>query len=412
MSTPTSTTPNLGTQGILDPNGQYMLRNRSMFNLLKYLWTGALATYETTTYCARTGITVAHYNKYKTQLDALLATYKTVSATLDPLLSLQFQQINGHCTTFKDVTYPEVVGIADAIWNYAHLASGGGNVNASYYKAIFDTIDKLAACTASDPPSKAVNLKAGINDGINTMVAKITALQEQAAGVKAKFMTFDDDSKHDQANLNDSVTTINTSFKGAGGAIDTLQAQIKKDQQDLEDDIDEHDHDLLLMKTAAAYAWCGPIGAIAAAAVLGTYGVDAANMEAAIESLKTTIAQETTELADDRAILAELGNVKLDLTSMVDLIGPAITAIEEMIGEWGTIASNLLDIQTLLDTNVRELSLFFTSTAVNSILDDWSNVMNVVNDYRLNAYVSSMPKVTTLDQYLTDLAAAKAAHAT
>ncbi|KAJ7677064.1 hypothetical protein DFH06DRAFT_1317658 [Mycena polygramma] len=384
MSTPTNTAdPDGGPKGVLTADEQYALRTRNMFNLLKYLWTGALVGADAAAYRVRTGISLDHYNKYKTQLDPL---------------------IKGHCTTFKDVTYKDIVGIADAVYDYADQASGGGDLSASYYKVIFDTIHNIAACTDA---AQRAQLKTDLGTGLDSMIAKITELKGQADAVTTKLTQFETDSKNDQAALGTSVTAVNSALTGVGGAIETLQNQIKKDQQDLEDDQDELAHDKLMMETSAAYAWCGPIGAIAAA--VGVYGVDKANMEAAISSLNDTLKTERQELQDDKAILAELGNVKLDLKYMVDLIGPAIAAIESMMGEWDAVAHDLDAIKKLVDTDIRRAVALFSNTAINSCINKWLTLRNVVDNYRQNAYVSDMPKVTTLDEYLKDVAAAKAA---
>ncbi|KAJ6474024.1 hypothetical protein C8R47DRAFT_1324299 [Mycena vitilis] len=387
--------PDMGTKGLItgteQGNPQYVLRTRNMFNLLKYLWTGALLGDDAAAYRIRTGITLDTYKK--TQLDPLVASYK---------------QLKGHCMVFKNQTYKDIVRIADSIYTYADKASGGGDLDASYYKLIFDTVRQIAACTAADPPSKVANLRAGLKDGLDTMVATINALKVQATEVTTKLNQFETDCRQDHAHLSTAASAVSTALGGVDGDIAALQAKIKKDQTDLESDETKREHDVVLMETSAAYAWCGPVGAIAAVTVLIVYGVKKGHMEGAMSALNKKLTTERQDIADDRAIAAELGNAKTDIECMINLIRPAVEAIECMIGEWDAIAKDLQAIQEYVDKDVRGASLFFSHVVENRVIHMWTVLAKAVDDYRKQAYISDMPKVTTLTQYLKDLAAAKA----
>ncbi|KAJ6503734.1 hypothetical protein C8R45DRAFT_1091513 [Mycena sanguinolenta] len=409
--------PSLEPTGITDDQGNYVLQTRDMFNLLKFLWTGVLLCEDQASYCTRTGISSVHYTKasssrqlYKTQLDPLLDAYKGVSAQITsapPSLSAALQ-LKGHCTTFKNDTYPAIVGIADSIYNYADQASGGGDISASYYAFIFDNIRSLAAATTQADKD---TYKATIKEAIDAMVATIGELKTSATGVTDKLKAFELECRADQAKLTTCATAVSQQLSGATGAIATLQATIKKNQQALADDKARAEHDKLILATSAAYAWCGPIGAIVALGVDIKFGLDLKAMESAISQLNSDLKSENQELQDDKAIVAELGNVKLDIQNVIDLIGPAVAAIDKMIGVWDAIgtAHDLGTIQTFVDNNVRKVSGVFTTLVGNSVIHKWTDLRNAVDKYRQVAYVSDMPAVTTLDEYSKALTAKVAA---
>lgn len=60
------------------------------------------------------------------------------------------QQLQPHCQTFKDDTYPnKLVGLANVIYNFADEA--GGESDSSYYATIISMAKQLATLRAADP---------------------------------------------------------------------------------------------------------------------------------------------------------------------------------------------------------------------------------------------------------------------
>ncbi|KAJ7289593.1 hypothetical protein C8J57DRAFT_1494020 [Mycena rebaudengoi] len=140
----------------------------------------------------------------------------------------------------------------------------------------------------------------------------------------------------------------------------------------------------------------GVIGAAIATGVDIAYGIKMKNMEKTIDALNNKLKAENKELQDDKAIVAELTNVKMDIQSVIDLIQPAIEAIYEMIGVWDAIANDLSTIQKYVNKDVRSVSAALTPLV--------GNVIVTMDKYRKAAYRSDMPNVTTLDEYAKELA--------
>ena len=93
-------------------------------------------------------------------------------------------------------------------------------------------------------------------------------------------------------------------------------------------------------------------------------------MDALIDAIKTLISSSDAQIAADKVVFHDLGFMKVglstnvskyqafsdrlttvvffqdDLSKVLTLIGPAITAIQKMRGDWGAISGDLENIKT------------------------------------------------------------------
>ncbi|KAJ7775606.1 hypothetical protein DFH07DRAFT_951999 [Mycena maculata] len=363
------------------------LQTRDMYNLLRYLWTGTLLPQNAQDFEARTEVTAAHYAKYKADLDAVVKDYTVIAS---------------HCKKFKDITYPSIVKIASNIYDYADTASGGGDVEAAYYAAIVTNIHDLAEITDQASPA-AKKLAGEINGIIDAMMERIDALQADAAKVKKDLSDFEEECKKDQTSLDARVKAVKDKITTVGGDIDQLQKKIKDDMAEIIKDQEEIKHDNLIMYTSASYAWCTILGAVAALTADIIYAIKKKNTQKAIDELNKKLTEETKELQDDKAIVAQLDNVKLDIQAVIDQIGPAIKTIEKMEGEWGATTENLANIKKYVQNDIKKLSVKAPLTVSKTIVHKWLVVRDDAKRYVDLAYVSDV-RVTTFEDYTKELA--------
>ncbi|KAJ7098501.1 hypothetical protein B0H15DRAFT_579947 [Mycena belliarum] len=405
-------TPDLAPNGLVNTKGDYILHNPDIFNLLTRLWTGILLPQNAEDYRAHTGISIGTYNKYKTLLEPLIADHKVIAS---------------HCTHYKETTFMNIVGLADEVRNYAHLASGGGNLAASYYHVIFDTIGKLAACTSADPPNKAATLKAGIAAGVDAMITKIDVFNSAAAGVKSDLDTFAGQCEEDASKLEAHISSITEVVDTVESDIEDLQKQIKQDMRDLSDAGVELAHDQTIFYTAAAFGWITEIGTSVLAAALPEaapvadaaghvaseitdtitteYGDKVKALSKSIEDLQAKLRSEDQKLQEEVAIVAQLSNAKLDIDASAPLVKRVADSIVAIIGAWNTIKGELVALKSTADKDIGSLAAAYTPAVTESVIKQWDNLETAVEAYRLGAYVSALPTITTLDEYSEALAA-------
>ncbi|KAF8144311.1 hypothetical protein K438DRAFT_1992952 [Mycena galopus ATCC 62051] len=201
------------------------------------------------------------------------------------------------------------------------------------------------------------------------------------------YLRFEGDCKQDQINLDACAKVVTDKLTSVGADTDALN------------------EDKLILETSAAYAWIWPIGTAIALGIDINYGIDMADMENKISALNTALASENKDIADDRAIQAELGNVSTDLNSLIEIIRPAIIATEDMKSSWDAISNDLQAIGTYTDADIRKASGTFTVLVGNTIIHKWTNLATEVDAYRKVAYRTDMAPETTLAQYEADLKA-------
>jgi hypothetical protein len=312
----------------------------------------------------------------------------------------------GHCTTFKDETYTGIVGLADSIYSLAQKA--GGKAAGSYYanilsagQALFAELDKDLKQQNQDLISKKQKV---VNALVDAQVKSITALQTSAAKAVQDLRDFETQVKVDQEALKSRNKIITEKLSGENGDIAKLQQLITTNKTELSEDRTEYEQDITIAATAASYAWVFPVGTVIAAVIIGVYADKAIDMKAKIDGLNAVIQDENDQVSADKQLVAGLTLIQTDLQSLLDKIGPAITAIEGMKGAWEAIASDLLDIKKAVAEGSAEDLPDLQEITQESILGQWNDLKEEVDDFRKSAYISP-PEQLTLDEYSKQLQA-------
>ncbi|OBZ77114.1 Pesticidal crystal protein cry6Aa [Grifola frondosa] len=378
----TDTVGDMEPKGLLNADGTYVLRREDIYSLMKYVWTGVLLPTTMEDYKTRLALSDYGYNKLSSDLSSLIDAYKVTQ---------------GQCKEFKDTTYPSIVVLADGVYNYAQNA-GGGEAD-SYYANIFKFITDLAKET---DPQKQADLKKNINTLVDTQVAAIGTLQQNAANVVQSLKTFEENTKKSQDNLKTRHADVEAKLTSANGEITTLQAKIDTQVNEIRQDDEEYEHDVIVAATSATYAWVPFVGTISAIVVAGIYGHKAVEMKATIDALKDLVTNEREELAGDVKLVADMKVIDHDLGDFISLIQPAIVAIEGMIGIWDAIANDLKSLQTLADNDVRKASAALANIVWSKVIRRWNTLGEAVDSYRKMAYVTDV-ETKTLEQISDEL---------
>ncbi|OBZ76547.1 Pesticidal crystal protein cry6Aa [Grifola frondosa] len=338
-------------KGLLNADDTYVLQRQDIYSLMKYVWTGVLLPTTLEEYKTRLALSDYGYNKLSSDLSSLIDAYKITQ---------------GQCEEFKDKTYPSVVALADDTYDYAQNAGGEGAD--SYYGNIFKAIRELA--TQADPQKQA-ELKANIDALVNAQVEAIGKLQQNAANVVESLKTFEENTKKSQDNLKTRQADVETKLTSANGEIKTLQAKIDTQVNQIREDDEEYQH-----------------------VVAGIHGRKAVEMKATIDALKDLVSDERTEFAGDVKLVADMTVIDHDLGNFVNLIQPAILAIEGMIGIWDAIANDLKSLQTLADNDVRKASAALANIVLVKVIRRWNTLADAADKYRKAAYITDVEKKT------------------
>ncbi|KAL1745679.1 hypothetical protein HDZ31DRAFT_62884 [Schizophyllum fasciatum] len=363
-------------QGLLNDDGNYILQKDDMYNLLKYVWAGVLLPKDTATYQARVQVSAATYTKISGVVTPLLATYAVVQ---------------GHCQVFKSTTYPSIVGVANDVYNYAQDAGGAPDV--SYYGNIFQSIRTLSTTTSQSEQS---NLKQVINSLVDTQVQNISAIQEKAKALVEDLIGFKNQTLQDQAALKERKQAVDDALSSEVGNLDDLQADLKSNKIELQDDEEELERDKIIACTTLTYAWIPFVGIIAASIVAGLYGSAAAKMADKIDALHKLLVDESGKIQDEKSLIADLTAVDTDLQSLLDAIEPAIKTLQAMSTIWQDIATQLTNLRDMVNTDVRKANAIIATIEDAKLVDKWNTLARAVDRYRQAAYISPIQQ-TTLD---------------
>lgn len=220
------------------------------------------------------------------------------------------------------------------------------------YANILDLLKQLNTAATSSPPapqSRLDAIKKDIKDLIDYQTDKIQGIQTKAAGCVTALQNYETLCGTDKQNMETSMKAFTDKLTGSGGEISTLEAQINAKRTELANaqaeyeqgqsqnaherqSIDAlarcedrgHNRDICLVvglplslcvrikfipDAKLSLSW--PIGPIIAAVVAGVYADKAIKMKALIDAIKDLISSSNTQLAADKAVVSDLGFMKV-----------------------------------------------------------------------------------------------------
>ncbi|KAI5889354.1 uncharacterized protein SCHCODRAFT_02634267 [Schizophyllum commune H4-8] len=373
-----STTPDMSPGALVDSDGNYCLQQDDMYNLLKYLWSGALLPLTPADYQTRLDISDSAMTQYATVIDNLVDEYKTVSA---------------HCNTFKNTTYPAIVNIAADVYSYAQNA--GGTVDDSLYASIFQLIRSFANTSNTTDDKNKITQQ--VDDLINVQVQAIAGILTKAETAVTDLQNFETQCMQDQSDLQARQKAVEDAITAETGSLADLKARLQSDRQTLAADQAAYEHDKIVACTTLTYAWVPFWGIIAASVVAGIFGHAAAELADDIDTLKSDISTESAEVTDDTRVIADLTAVDTDLTSFLAAIQPAITTIQKMHGIWSSISGDLTSLQNMIHSSVSTAEAAIAGIIDQKVVDKWNDLANSVQKYQQAAFLTQAQQ-TTIDQ--------------
>ncbi|KAI5829522.1 hypothetical protein K523DRAFT_328688 [Schizophyllum commune Tattone D] len=374
-----STTVDMSPGALVNSDGNYCLQQDDMYNLLKYLWSGALLP-----------LTPADYQTRLDISDSAMSQYATVIGDL--------VDVSAHCNTFKNTTYPDIVNIAADVYSYAQNA--GGTVDDSLYASIFQLIGSFANTTNTTEDRNKITQQ--VDDLINVQVQAIAGIITKAETAVADLQSFETQCMQDQSDLQAKERAVHDAITAETSSLSDLTTKLQNDRQTLAADQAAYEHDKIVACTTLTYAWVPFWGIIAASVVAGIYGHAAAELADDIDTLKSDISTESAEVTDDTRVIADLTAVDTDWKSFIASIQPAITAIQKMHGFWSAISGDLTSLQNMVHTDVSTAEAAIAGFVDQKVVDKWNDLADAVQKYQQAAFLTQAQQLT-IDQLSAQL---------
>lgn len=292
-----------------------------------------------------------------------------------------YKDINAHCTTWQEDTFPSSVSLASQVYEY------GINKVPVYYPAI----NKEAAILADDPNNE--NAKKALKAILDNLEKTAQGYADSAADVAKAIRTFADQTSADQTTLvgpkGDAglVKYYNDEYGSKSEEVTSLTEEIKAQGIVLEAAQNEYEHDVIVAATTPTYAWVFPVGTIAAAVVAGVYGDKAVKALDRAKAAQKKINELNDKLAADANLMNAIYLAEQGMGQITRELAAALPVIQKIEGIWGGIADDLAAIVKLIDTDIRKVPPIIMNLGVDEAIKAWHNVALAANAYRLNAYI-------------------------
>ncbi|KAI5834035.1 hypothetical protein K523DRAFT_341145 [Schizophyllum commune Tattone D] len=370
-----TTTVDLSPQGLINKDNNYILQQEGIYDLLKYSWTGVLLPITEEQYQTRVQISGDVADKYADQTKRLLKAYATAQK---------------HCAEFKQITYPSIVALASAVYDYAQNA--GGDVQDSYYANIVQSVDALSSTETSSGAMEAIN---GL---VDTQVQAINAIVRQAQSAINALVTFGVQMKNDHTDMKGPQDALTGELSDTIEHFDGLQAQLEKYRAGIKADQQAYEHDKIVACTTLTYAWVPFFGMIASSVVAGIYGKKAAEMADRIDAVNKLISSDESEInagnplrVGATRIAAELMAVDTAINDLHSACLPAIDAINAMVKTLQSVAGALTTLKELAASNPRQANRAIAGIDVTKLVAQWNALAAAADKYRQAANIVEAP---------------------
>lgn len=293
-----------------------------------------------------------------------------------------YATINQNCTTWRDITFPSTVNLADAIVQYTTKVP-------IYYKALRDVMIQIRRKKGLDD----TELRAEAHDMLDELAADATTYADQAQHVKEQIVAFSHATKADQTALKQLDTTMSRYIGNLDQRILDINNRLTQLRQEIDQYNKDYEKSVVVATTTLTYAWVFPIGLIAGAIVAGVYGDAAAKLKQRIDQAR----DENNQLSGELRTKSRLKDLTNRADQRVDqiqaLLSPALVVIQKIEGGWRALANDLNSVKN--DVATIEQSLFaeqlVSPSFVTVVVSKWKALAKNADAYRLNAFIDMQP---------------------
>ena len=154
---------------------------------------------------------------------------------------------------------------------------------------------------------------------------------------------------------------------------------------------DAYGLDVATAATTPTYAWCWPVGAVAAAVVSGSYGTEVTDALDRARVAQHAIDRLADQPSADANLLVALQLAAVAVDTIVQGLSETLPVIQKIQGVWGGIAADLGALSALIDDDISAVPPIISGLRVDEAITAWHQVARQADAYRVNAYLVEQP---------------------
>ena len=298
---------------------------------------------------------------------------------------MPFADINGayalvreHTKTWRDVSFPKTIGVADDIVDYATKAP-------RLYQALLDSSNALEAMKPGTPAFD--EQKKRMLTILERLIGDATKHADNARAVKEIVLKFRSQTADDHISVKGLDTKYQAQYGTQSEKSKEMVLEIAALHQAIHDLNDEYDKAVIAAATTPTYAWIFPFGTIAAGVVAGVFSDKAIKLKEMVGKVKDKLGQMEAEQKKRIELLALLKTSTLSTSGIEKLMGPACEALDKIAGTWSAISADMANLKTLV-AGMTDYSMHFLD--VPQAIDNWKALGIKADAYRANAFINEV----------------------
>ncbi|KAL1725481.1 hypothetical protein EV714DRAFT_239997 [Schizophyllum commune] len=314
-------------RGLLKSDGNYAAQHQAIYDLVKYMEFGESLPETMAEYQERLGLSFAVMIFLQQVLEPVLEAYSRVKAD---------SYVCG------DTVYPSILQTAGLTSHYARNA-------ADMTSLIFDLIRDLDNTTdetvARDLTEEVNNLIADQIESIAVLNVHSQVCFELLHELEGRMKASQQLVKQRSDAVHKLIAEDLAEFQAMEKLMHLIRLMVRQHSA-------QYERDELLTCTAQSYAWLGLSGIIVSSAVASIRGGDATEIADLLDNACQAYFVGSVD-KERMSIGADLGAIDTDLDSVLGQIGPAITVVEQMMGSWTAISSDLSNLLDMVKNDIK-----------------------------------------------------------
>ncbi|KAL1673567.1 hypothetical protein EV122DRAFT_282841 [Schizophyllum commune] len=343
-------------RNLLNSDGNYAAQDQAIYDLLKYMEFGESLPETMADYQERLGLSLFIAISFEHVLEPLLEAY--IRVKLDTL------ECHG-------AVYPSILQTAELTSDHARNAA---EMTPVIFELIRDLDNATDEVVARDLNEEIENLICNQMESIIGLSAHSQACfellheQERRMKVSQQLVKQRSDAVHKL------VAEDMANFPAMEELMHFIRLVVKQHSA-------QYERDELLTCTAQSYAWLGLSGTIVSSAVASIRGGNATEIADLLDN--ACEAYFVGSLDKERmSIGADLGAIDADVDSVLGQIGPAIAVVEQMMGSWTAISSDLRNLFNMVKNDIKGANQYIASLNEKKIVSDWKDLADAVAKFQ------------------------------
>ncbi|KAL1690633.1 hypothetical protein GGG16DRAFT_113956 [Schizophyllum commune] len=341
---------------LFNSDGNYAAQDQAMYSLRQYMEIGEWLPDTMEAYQERLGL--------------YLGTVIVFEEVLQPLLEA-YSRVKSDSNECRDQVYPSIIRAADFTSGYARYA-------VDMTPIIFQLIRDLADTTDE---ARARDLNEEINSLINQQLKNVDVLIVHSHYCCEFLRELEERSRVTQELVKQRSDAMHKMISRDPAKLQNMEKIMHFIRLIIGQNSAQYALDELLECTTQSYAWLGLSGLIVSSAVASIRGSEATEIADLLDDTCQSYFVDP-ENREYMFIGADLDAIASDLDRVLDDISPAIGAVEQMLGSWTAISSDLSNLLEMVQNDIKGANQYIAILNEKKIISDWKDLADAVARYQ------------------------------